>query len=1642
MSKIQSTFDSQNSPPEMWVVGVGSSAGGLEALVEFVAALPEDLDACIIIAQHLAPHAKSMMVELLAKKSQWQIEAAIHKQKLEVHKIFIIPPNYDVEVQKGVLLLSRAGEETRPKPSVDRFFLSLARAYKNRSIGIILSGSGSDGAEGMQAIKASGGVTVVQDEKSAKYNGMPGASLDTGQIDYVLTPKEVAQRLPDILERQASGVIPFSEDEPGLKEILQLIRKEQKTDFSQYKMSTIRRRLAKRMVASGAQNLSSYHVNLQRDPRELELLAQELLVSVTSFFRDEEAFDVIRDVIREILKTKKPGDEIRVWSAGCATGEEAYSLAMVICDELTIAPKEISVKVFGTDLDQDAITHARLGIYSESEVSPLGQSKIESYFDRKHGAYEVKKHIRDMVVFARQDLTLNPPFVKLDLVSCRNVLIYFEGDLQNKVLEIFHYALKSDGYLFLGKSESVGSSSRLFDQHDKKSKVFRRKNVPSRVIPAVARPMASPFSNEPSRRKLYAAPTVLEAAQTQMLEILGLSGAIVDEEGVVQTIVGDASHILKVSQGISEFRLQTMLPKSVGVEFQVLLRKAIRNKKSYRSRALKTETRFTNAPEVICLHIHPVINRGEKSSLSPALYLVIFEPQHPSEALPAAISATDGDLALRVSELEQELIITREHLQNTAEELGVSNEELQAVNEELSSTNEELQATNEELETTNEELQSTNEELMTLNEELNIKSSELKMSNVTLENVQTSIGIPLLVVDAELRLQRFNQHAMELFDISSTDVGRSIARVSCRYEINGFESAINQTIATGRMYEAEVEAHRFVYQLRIMPCRDNSNVIIGAVILFFNNTELILTKDQWQRSEGRIRSIINGASSLIFLKDTLGRYLTANGSFLEFLGLKESDVLGKTDREILPEALANQFRNADLETMLRRERVEKQESFEFHDKKYSFLFSRFPVFDTEHENPYAVGTVAVDLTKLAEVQTELQKSEALYRAVVEDQSVFICRYSLDGKISFVNQAFCHYFGGDIKDYADKNFEDLMSPGDRKKIADEIKRLSPEKPVFQFEHKIYRLSGKARWIRWMSKLISDEGSGFVEIQAVGFDVTEFKEQSDQMAQREMLFSNIFTYTTDFLTVYRVDHNRLVLESFNRSVERNVGYSYAQYIGLPIEELVAPHQKDYILSKYYDCLKTRTPQVFDEELSLQGGVRFLTTTLVPVINSDGQVDRIVALSKDITRFKSSETELTKAKEAAEVANQSKSDFLASMSHELRTPLNVVLGMSELLEDANLNPEERRQLASIKRSGRVLLSLIEDVLDLSRIEAGKVKLDYSPFSAESLATEVKEMFEIQAQEKNIKVQLDLNLSGESTFIGDESRIRQILINLIGNAVKFTDSGKVSIRVSKSPGVGNNWRLLKFEVQDTGIGIPDEARARIFKKFSQVESQLNRRFGGSGLGLMICKRLVTLMNGHIDFQSNWGQGSTFWFELPVTVAKSYNSAKPHKTLSDLEEETGLKAKILAVDDSPDSLNVLHLFLKRLGHETVTVDSGKAAVEACKNHDFDLVFMDVQMPEMDGLETSRAIRRLENENGSVPIVALTANAMVGDSERCFDAGMNDYLTKPINVESLKHAIEKWVRSEPLQPRAVPTVSPAVSKKKTQKQKQKQKQKQ
>ncbi len=923
-----------------FIVGIGASAGGLEALRLLLPSLPKNLGLTYVVVQHLSPTYRSMMSQLLGRETTMPVRDIEDGILPEANTVYITPPNRNLTLRESCFRLVEPARESMPKPSVNRFFASLAEEVGDSTIGIILSGTGSDGAAGIHAIKAAGGFTFSQDPDTAKYNGMPQSAIDTGSVDWILPPENMGAEISLIVLNR--GLIPVATQAASapatLKTLLGKVRTRTKVDFSQYKEPTLWRRIERRMAANHVSTLHDYLQVVDQTPLELDKLCKDILISVTAFFRDADAFARLDKVIGEILASKQPGDDIRVWVAGCATGEEAYSLAILFSERLGAAFEQYRLQIFATDIDLDAMALARRGVFAASSLAHMDRNRIRAHFTPQGDRYEINKNLRDTVIFARQDLVQDPPFLRLDLVSCRNVLIYFQSELQSRLLAVFHYALNPGAFLFLGKSEGIFQQETLFGVIDKDARLYRRHGTTAR-LPLLRTEMQTPAAGLNQHQR--PGKPIAQGFETILLEAAGRhfipTTILINGKFEIRHIHGDASRLLNVSPGRPAFDLISLIRRELRTEVQVLMRQA--QVKQAVATGRPRHVKALDASRGLRLSIHPVPDVGPE-----ALFLLCVEWLLP---VPRKSTVEEGS-SIDEKELEDELAATREHLQTLVEELETSNEEMQALNEEIQASNEEMQASNEELEASNEELQSTNEELATVNEELQIKTAETQELNVELESIQNSVDYPLLVLDRNASLQRFNSAAARLFKLGAAQLGRHLRDLPLPAGMPDLLGDVQQVLDTQNARDRQiVNANRRHYTLHLAPLLRDTQRTAGVILLFADNTALYEVERSARETQVRLQAVMDNSVSLMAVKDAPGRYQFVNPRFEQTFGFASGAVIGKTDLQLFPPAVCDLFRESELEAMRLRKGIEREETLPLAGGERHFLAVRFPLFDDD-----------------------------------------------------------------------------------------------------------------------------------------------------------------------------------------------------------------------------------------------------------------------------------------------------------------------------------------------------------------------------------------------------------------------------------------------------------------------------------------------------------------------------------------------------------------------------------------------------------------------------------------------------------------------------------------------------------------------
>ncbi|KTD16256.1 CheR family methyltransferase [Legionella jordanis] len=838
-NKITS-FEKKNPPgDELFIVAIGASAGGLETLKDMFSKSFSNNNIAFIVITHLSTEHISLLPQLLQSYTPLTVSPIRDKTVVKANHIYVLPPGFNVSIQQAVLKLHEVKSTHDLKMPIDYFLRSLANDQKQKGICVILSGTGTDGTIGLRTLREQGGLIIVQSAKSARYDGMPKSAISTGLVNYILEPEEIFPfilkyiahlknqhiSLPDSISQEITKVLILLNDHTG-------------HDFSLYKPNTIFRRIQKRLAILQIDNLALYIKYVQQKPMELDILFKELLINVTNFFRDPEAFDILKSIIREkVLKDKPNNYTLRVWVPGCATGEEAYSLAILLHECLEQQKSLCNVQIFGTDIDEDAIEIARAGLFSPNIVNDLSKERLARYFIKEGDSYKVSIDIRKMIIFAIQNLVKDPPFTKLDVLSCRNLLIYLNAQLQKKILPLFHYSLKPQGILFLGTSETIGGFSDLFTIIDRRWKIFERKGGASSFHSVLDLPAPLPVSEisetKTMEKNMYEVePNLSHLVEEILLKKYTPACVIIDDKGRILYIYGRTSPFLEFPPGEVKLNFLEMVRPELRSKVSQAVRSASMEQKEVICGAL--QYREEKDAHYINLKVRPL---KEAEAFHKKLYLIIFEEilafEHNNDK--ADKSKSPDDLDKKIIQLEQELKYTKESLQTTIEELETSNEELKSSNEELQSTNEELQSTNEEIETSKEELQSLNEELTTVNAELESRIEQLSSANDDIKNLLDNTEIATVFLNKELCIKRFTPKATEIINLIASDVGRPLGHIVSNLQYDRLIDDARSVLQSLEPKTSEVlDKHGHWYVVRIIPYRTVTNIIDGVVITFLN----------------------------------------------------------------------------------------------------------------------------------------------------------------------------------------------------------------------------------------------------------------------------------------------------------------------------------------------------------------------------------------------------------------------------------------------------------------------------------------------------------------------------------------------------------------------------------------------------------------------------------------------------------------------------------------------------------------------------------------------------------------------------------------------------------------------------------------
>jgi two-component system CheB/CheR fusion protein len=1336
------------------VVGIGASAGGLEPLQQITSRLPDSLPSiAIVIAQHLSPDYKSMLVDLMARRTRLPVKQVEQGMNIEENTIYIAPATADVAVNNGAFELLRPSD-VGAHPSIDILFQSLAAAYKINAVGIVLSGTGKDGSRGIVDIKKEGGIVVVQDPETARYEGMPQAAIHMGIADHVLSPERIGSDFLHIITKQEVAAEAVEEEDPESSEydttalhfVLDLLEKRIGIDFSDYKMSTITRRLRKRIADKKFSSEQEYLDYIRQHPEELDELFGSMLIGVTSFFRDSGAFKEIEKILQKIVQGKKAGEVIRVWVPGCATGEEAYSLAIMLCEALREQKKNVPVQIFATDIDLKALQKARTGIFSAQEVQNIAQELKNTYFVKiNEKTYEVIKDLHKMVLFSHHDVTSNPPFLRLDFISCRNLLIYFNLPLQKKVMPLFYYALNPNGYLFLGKSEDIGRFQHLFDTIDGHHKIFQKKPADGKRVhfPQLkpTRPKHYPplSSSSHSREDLTIAEMVKETLYNGFTDAY----VVVDSNMEIVEISGDVSLYLQFKPGSGTLNVVKLIHAELQLELRAAIAKATTQRKIVQSNIRKFTVQKRS--HFVRISVRPLLYTKPNNPY----YIVLFEEiPYDKKFFSVGKEVVEQKDSPRVMELEQELDATKEYMNTLLQELETSNEELQAMNEELQSSNEELQASNEELESANEELQATNEELENAYSQLRESSKQVELQKEELERSEENLRALL----------------------NNTHVGFIL--VDKNYTVKLFNKVARDTYVT----------------------------------LFKNR-----------------------------LKEGLSLF------------------------KVLPEEIFPQFLK-HFKKALEGQQIITEEEMQAEGKiTHYFLFNYTPVGQKHNKEVQNVALSFLDITERKNSERELEKAAAIINT--SDDAIVSC--DLDGKITSWNRGAEELYGYSREDVLGKHISLLLPEGHKDDFTYLVSELKAGRKIRHFETKRLTKDQRALDVSITASPIYDEAGNMVGVSKIGRDITERKKIQEALRLSQLQTQATLNALPSHIavldkagTITAVNRAWKIFGEQNGHTASDIGVNYLEVLsrseGEDADE--APKVAEGIrkvLSGETDFFSLEYPCHSPNEQ------RWFLLQVTP-LEERGQNGVVVSHTNITDRV---------------LLERQKDEFISIASHELKTPVTSLKAYAQVMQTIykkNGDNQATTFLAKIDGQLNRLTDLINDLLDVSKIEAGKLQLKKETFDFDALVDETVESMQLITNKHTIQ---RIGRT-DKIVISDRERIGQVLTNFLANAIKYSPRANKVIVTTE---VRNH--EVYVSVQDFGIGIPQDKQQHIFNRFFRADNVDSSAYPGLGLGLYISAEIIRRLGGTIGFSSSEGEGSTFYFSLPIGVEKTAQYTASHQS-------------------------------------------------------------------------------------------------------------------------------------------------------------------
>ncbi len=1436
---------------------LGASADGLRHLEIFFQNVPKDSNRTYVVIQHQMREMDSKLPEILQRCTSLTVRSISDGLGIQGGNLYVAPPGSYITVTNNVFHTEKLSrDKNHLRMPIDHLMRSVAVSKKDNAIALILSGTGSDGSLGIKEIKNEGGMVMVQDPEGLDYREMPDNAIATRTADVILPVAQMPMHIHDYINARIKREDIFNHSEAPhlLRELLSIIKEKTRRDFSDYKENTLFRRIIRRMAVQKVPSLNKYLEILRLHDKEVLALYNDLLIGVTSFFRDQDDFHAVYEQVLPRIFESDESHPVRIWVTACSTGEEAYSMAILVKEFMKSNNLRRDVQIFATDIDEHALEFARRGKFYKNIQADIPPAFLNNYFLRLDGHYQVHKDLRDMIVFANHDLLADPPYSRIDLISCRNFLIYLNKNKQEHVFNVFNYAIKPDGYMFLGKSESK-NSLQAFEKLNPKWKIFVKKKNNKTIPEIFTNSKFGHFDKQTGYSGTMKAKSLPQIANEVATRKFMNPLLFVDDAGIVLYSLGKCNEFFEFPVGNPTNKVQDFAVEGLRIPLLNALKKVTTGKMSdfeYQNiKVFKKDEIIVVNLKVRELHEYPRMK---------GIFIIHIEPWNNILLSSVNKKSENADLDQNqqeyIRELEADLREAREYLRNVIEELEIANEELKSTNEEAHSANEELQSSNQELEKTKEESQSLNEELETANDELQQKIKELRQLNDDLSNLITSTQIGTVFLDKNLVVRRFTPHIKSILDLADSDIGKPIEKFSINYENQKLIDHAKQVLETLMPFEKEVTAYnQRNYWMRILPYRTMQDKIEGVVITFTNITELKKAQELVATHEKQYKQLFSHV----------------NNGF----------------------------------ALCQRSEKGKKHEFRFHDTNNTFQ-KLFPYINFE----------------------EVWFSDVLPANIRQEGMETATRVANNGSSHIEEQYF--------------------------------ENINKHLRLHYFSHK------------------KDHFALLVE------DITSLK---NELEMRQHL-SSIVESSDD--AIYSESPEGRIL-SWNKAAERLYGYTQEEIEGKISSDFFASEKFDHNSELLEMVRNGDTIQNHETLHKIKSGTIVpVSITKSPIKDANGVVLAISNIVKNNTYVKEREKALIEAKEATEKAAQLKSAFLANMSHEIRTPLNSILGYTDLMLEELEDEKIQKWLNTINNSGNQLLQLINDIVDVSKLEAGEVTMHFTSVDIVNLVVQMHDELTYQSTQSTTDVDFRCSIpDGINKYCirTDETRLKQILYNILGNAFKFTEKGYIDFGFK----IAKNKEKITFFVKDTGIGISEEYKKHIFNRFHQGEHIADKAVQGTGLGLSISQGLTGLLNGEMWLESEKGKGSTFYISLPVVkedITKENEIKENMRPDNDIRLFSG--KKVLLVEDDEYSMEMMRYMLERRDIKCLVAIDGEEALKVFNKEKVDLVLLDIRLPKINGHEVMKQITK---KNKDLPVIAQSAFAMADEIQIAKNDGFTDYIT-------------------------------------------------